>query len=74
VGVASEGDDRHHVPRRFGSFLNKLRLSAEGPAFLKLGTRAACDPADLAAWLDRRKRQSTLQRGSDDQVKIDNRS
>ncbi len=45
------------------SFLNKLRLSREGPTFLKLGTRVAYDPSDLVAWLDRRKRQSTSEGG-----------
>jgi predicted DNA-binding transcriptional regulator AlpA len=45
------------------SFLNKLRLSHDGPTFLKLGTRVAYDPADLAVWLDQRKRQSTSENG-----------
>jgi predicted DNA-binding transcriptional regulator AlpA len=44
------------------SFLNKARLSGEGPIFIKIGTRVAYDPADLAAWLDVRKRHSTSER------------
>ncbi len=46
------------------SFLNKLRLSRDGPTFLKLGTRVAYDPTDLVAWLDRRRRKSTSEAGS----------
>lgn len=41
------------------SYLNKLRLSGEGPLFLKLGTRVAYDPDDLAPWLSEHKRRST---------------
>jgi len=42
------------------SYLNKLRLTEEGPVFCKLGARrVAYDPADLAAWLSERKRRST---------------
>jgi predicted DNA-binding transcriptional regulator AlpA len=41
------------------SYLNKLRLSGDGPVFLKLGTRVAYDPDDLATWLSERKRLST---------------
>ena len=44
------------------SFLNKARLSGEGPIFIKIGTRVAYDPVDLAAWLDARKRHSTSER------------
>ncbi len=42
-----------------GQFLNKLRLTGGGPAFVKLGTRVSYDPADLAAWLEGQKRHST---------------
>jgi predicted DNA-binding transcriptional regulator AlpA len=41
------------------SFLNKARLSGEGPIFIKIGTRVTYDPADLSVWLEARKRQST---------------
>jgi predicted DNA-binding transcriptional regulator AlpA len=41
------------------SFLNKLRLTEDGPPFVKLGARVAYDPVDLDAWLDRQKRTST---------------
>jgi predicted DNA-binding transcriptional regulator AlpA len=42
------------------SYLNKLRLSGRGPAFMKLGARrVAYDPADLAAWLNECRRTST---------------
>ena len=41
------------------SYLNKLRLTGEGPIFIKLGTRVAYDPADLATWIAERKRAST---------------
>ncbi len=42
------------------SYLNKLRLSGKGPAFLKLGARrVAYDPADLTAWLNECRRTST---------------
>lgn len=44
------------------SFLNKARLSGEGPIFIKIGTRVAYDPADLVAWLEARKRQFTGER------------
>lgn len=44
------------------SFLNKARLTGDGPTFIKIGTRVAYDPADLAAWLDARKRHSTSER------------
>jgi hypothetical protein len=41
------------------SYLNKLRGSGGGPPFVKIGTRVVYDPADLAAWLEGRKRAST---------------
>ena len=41
------------------SFLNKARLTGDGPIFVKIGTRVAYDPADPTAWLDAHKRQST---------------
>jgi len=42
-----------------GSYLNKLRVTGGGPPFVKIGTRVAYDPADLATWLDGQKRQDT---------------
>lgn len=41
------------------SFLNKLRVSGDGPPFVKIGTRVVYDPADLAVWLGGQKRAST---------------
>jgi hypothetical protein len=41
------------------SFLNKARLDGSGPPFIKLGARIVYDPADLAAWAEARKHQST---------------
>lgn len=42
------------------SYLNKLRLSGNGPMFIKLGSRRVVyDPADLSRWLDACRRQST---------------
>ena len=42
------------------SYLNKLRLSGEGPIYVKLGARrVAYDPADLSAWINGCRRAST---------------
>lgn len=41
------------------SYLNKLRLTGGGPAYVKLGARVGYDPADLSAWVDAQKRRST---------------
>ena len=41
------------------STLNKLRVYGGGPRFAKLGARVVYDPADLDAWVNARKRQST---------------
>lgn len=46
-----------------GSYLNKLRVTGGGPAFLKIGARVAYDPADLVAWLDAQRRSSTHDQG-----------
>lgn len=46
------------------SYLNKLRLSGGGPAFVKIGARVAYDPADLGSWIDARKCQSTSEYGA----------
>jgi predicted DNA-binding transcriptional regulator AlpA len=41
------------------SFLNKARLTGDGPVFLKLGRLVAYDRTDLDAWLRSRRRTST---------------
>lgn len=41
------------------STLAKLRLSGDGPAFLKLGKRVAYRPADIESWISRRVFKST---------------
>jgi predicted DNA-binding transcriptional regulator AlpA len=41
------------------SFLNKARLTGDGPPFVKIGARIVYDPADLAAWIEARKHRST---------------
>lgn len=63
--------DLHAAPRLFNvneaahwlgvsvSFLNKARLTGDGPVFAKVGTRVVYDQADLVAWLEASKRQST---------------
>jgi helix-turn-helix protein len=41
------------------SFLNRARLTGDGPVFLKLGRRVVYDVADLDTWLLSRRRRST---------------
>ncbi|WP_417497201.1 helix-turn-helix domain-containing protein [Maricaulis sp.] len=41
------------------SYLNKLRLTGDGPVFVKVGTRVTYDRADLENWATDRKRTST---------------
>jgi predicted DNA-binding transcriptional regulator AlpA len=42
------------------STLEKARLNGRGPRFVRLGSRAvAYDVADLDAWIDRQKAEST---------------
>lgn len=41
------------------SHLNKLRLTGNGPAFVKIGRRVAYDPAALEAWIQQHSRRST---------------
>lgn len=48
------------------SYLNRLRMTGGGPPFVKIGTRVAYDPTDLAAWVEGQKRQDT--RGSEAQL------
>ena len=46
------------------SYLNKARLTGGGPAFIKIGARVAYDPADLVAWLDGQRHNSTSEYGA----------
>ena len=41
------------------SYLNKKRLTGDGPAYIKLGASVKYDPADIAAWLSDKKCRST---------------
>lgn len=43
------------------SLLNKLRVTGDGPAFVKLGRKVSYETADLRAWLNSRRRTSTSQ-------------
>ena len=43
------------------SFLNRLRVTGGGPAFVKLGRRVAYEAAELRSWLASRRRTSTSQ-------------
>ncbi|MGJ8562466.1 MAG: helix-turn-helix transcriptional regulator [Alphaproteobacteria bacterium] len=45
------------------STLSKLRLSGEGPAFIKMGRRVAYRPEDLELWVNQNRRQSTSDLG-----------
>jgi len=47
------------------SWLAKLRLTGEGPPFLKLGRQVRYWRADLDAWLSARLRRSTSDPGLD---------
>lgn len=41
------------------STFEKLRLTGDGPRFVKIGRRVVYDPADLDAWLSANRRRST---------------
>jgi hypothetical protein len=41
------------------SFLNKSRITGDGPQFHKLGRRVVYAPFELDTWLDERKRRNT---------------
>ncbi|MGO6898741.1 helix-turn-helix transcriptional regulator [Rhizobium ruizarguesonis] len=41
------------------STLNKLRLTGDGPSYIKLGKSVVYDPADLDEWLSSKRRRST---------------
>ena len=43
--------------------LEKLRVTGEGPPFLKLGKRVVYDRADVIAWARAQKRTSTSDQG-----------
>ena len=54
--------DTHEAAARTGlssSTLRKLRLTGQGPRFMKLGRAVRYRPSDLEAWLDGRSVQST---------------
>ena len=44
------------------STLNKLRLSGDGPRYIKAGRRVLYDMRDVEAWLAKRKRNHTSER------------
>jgi hypothetical protein len=44
------------------SFLNKARLTGDGPEFLKLGRKIVYEKSALDAWLASRRRRSTSQK------------
>jgi predicted DNA-binding transcriptional regulator AlpA len=41
------------------STLNKLRLSGDGPSYIKIGKSVVYDPTDLDEWLSTKRRRST---------------
>jgi predicted DNA-binding transcriptional regulator AlpA len=41
------------------SYLNKLRVYGDGPAFIKIGARVVYDFQDVEAWVEARKCIST---------------
>jgi predicted DNA-binding transcriptional regulator AlpA len=45
------------------STLNKMRLTGDGPIFIKAGRAVIYDAADLDAWLAARRRRSTSDQG-----------
>lgn len=46
------------------STLSKMRLSGDGPAFIKMGRRVAYRPEDLEAWVASNRRLSTSDIGN----------
>jgi predicted DNA-binding transcriptional regulator AlpA len=52
-------EDAAHYVGVSESFLNKARLTGDGPVFLKIGRLVAYDLADLDAWLRSCRRTST---------------
>ena len=55
--------DAAHLLGLSPSTLKKLRLSDQGPTFIKLGRRVAYDLADLKAWVAAHRRRSTSDAG-----------
>lgn len=45
------------------STLHNMRVTGDGPMFVKLGRRVVYDIADIEAWLVSRKRRSTSDTG-----------
>lgn len=41
--------------------LEKWRIYSRGPVFCRIGTRIKYHPADVEAWLDKRRAQSTAE-------------
>jgi predicted DNA-binding transcriptional regulator AlpA len=41
------------------SYLDKARVSGNGPSYIKLGRRVVYQPSDLDAWLASNRRRST---------------
>lgn len=46
------------------SKLEKMRVSGDGPVFIKLGRTVVYDVSDLAKWLASNRRTSTSDRGT----------
>ena len=44
--------------------LSKMRIDGSGPAFIKSGRIVRYHPADVTAWIDRNRRQSTRAGGA----------
>jgi hypothetical protein len=51
-----EADPRYRIPQSTSA---KMRITGEGPRFVKRGHRVFYDTADLDAWLESLKRAST---------------
>lgn len=45
------------------STLSKMRLTGEGPTYIKMGRRVAYRPEDIQDWLTARRRLSTSDQG-----------
>ncbi len=43
--------------------LNKMRVEGRGPVFRKLGRKVTYLPADLRAWIEAGRRESTSDKG-----------
>ncbi len=47
------------------SYLNKLRCTGGGPAFMKFGSRVVYARSDIEAWANERRRLSTSDTGKE---------